>query len=307
MASKKVKAYPPQVPNEYANTVQAGDCVLGMHQLPDGCIDLVFADPPFNIGFQYDSYDDRRPDEEYLNWCREWIQEVHRVLTPEGTLWVAIGDEYVAEFKVLLTRELGFHLRSWVVWYYTFGQNCTRNFSRSHTHLLYLVKDPQRFTFIADDPRLRVPSARQRVYGDSRGHPSGRLPDNTWILRPQEAPDAFGADEDTWHVPRINGTFRERQGFHGCQMPEQVLGRIIRACSMEGDVVLDPFAGSGTTPVVAKKLGRRFVGFELSVEYAAKACERVTTTRTGDALAGQDVSVASTARTADDPRQSRLF
>ncbi len=265
----------------WVDRVWTGDCLHGLSVMPPASVDLVFADPPFNIGYLYDTYEDRRSDEEYLGWCRSWMQEVRRLLKADGTLWVAIGDEYVAELKVLLTRELGLHMRSWVVWYYTFGQNCARNFSRSHTHLLYLVRDPERFTFNEADPNLRVPSARQRVYRDSRGHPSGRLPDNTWILRPQEAPESFGADEDTWHVPRVNGTFRERQGFHGCQMPEQVLGRIIRACSSEADVVLDPFVGSGTTPVVAKKLARRFVGFELSTEYAAKACVRLRATHGG--------------------------
>ncbi|MCA9073712.1 MAG: site-specific DNA-methyltransferase [Planctomycetaceae bacterium] len=284
-----------------------GDCLSGLESMPAGSVNLAFADPPFNIGFEYDTYHDHRSDEEYLEWCHSWMRQVHRLLKPNGTLWVAMGDEYVAELKVLLTHELGFHLRSWVVWYYTFGQNCRRNFSRSHTHLLYLVKDPQKFTFNHGDPRLRVPSARQRIYHDSRGNPSGRLPDNTWILRPQEAPGSFGADEDTWHVPRVNGTFRERQGFHGCQMPEQVLGRIIRACSHQADVVLDPFVGSGTTAVVAKKLKRHFVGFEESTEYANRACERVREVHPGDPLAGTDVSVATSKGAGDDDRQSKLF
>ena len=109
------------------------------------------------------------------------------------------------------------------------------------------------------------------VYGDRRANPTGRLPDDTWILRPQDLPDGFQADEDTWYFPRVCGTFKERAGWHGCQMPEQLLGRIIRACSNEGELVLDPFAGSGTTLAVAKKLGRRFLGFELSEQYADRS------------------------------------
>jgi hypothetical protein len=99
--------------------------------------------------------------------------------------------------------------------------------------------------------QIRVPSVRQLVYGDSRANPTGRLPDDTWILRPQDLPDGFSADQDAWYFPRVAGTFREREGFHGCQMPEQLLGRIIRAGSREGEVVLDPFGGSGTTLAVA--------------------------------------------------------
>ena len=125
-----------------------------------------------------------------------------------------------------------------------------------------MVKDPEHFTFNVE--AIRVPSARQLVYADRRANPAGRLPDDTWILRPQDLPEGFQPDDDTWYFPRVCGTFKERAGWHGCQMPEQLLGRIIRACSNEDDLVLDPFAGSGTTLAVAKKLGRRFVGFELS-------------------------------------------
>ena len=120
-----------------------------------------------------------------------------------------------------------------------------------------------------------MPSARQLVYGDGRANPAGRLPDDTWILRPQDLPEGFQPDENTWYFPRVCGTFKERAGWHGCQMPEQLLGRIIRACSHEGDLVLDPFAGSGTTLAVAKKLGRRFLGFELSKEYSERILQRL--------------------------------
>src|SRR5690606_38957268 len=99
--------------------------------------------------------------------------------------------------------------------YYTFGVNCKYGFSRSHTHLFHFVKDPKKFTFNAADPEIRVPSARQLVYGDRRANPKGRLPDNTWILRPQDMPDGFQQDGDTWYFPRVAGTFKERQGFHG--------------------------------------------------------------------------------------------
>jgi site-specific DNA-methyltransferase (adenine-specific) len=107
-----------------------------------------------------------------------------------------------------------------------------------------------------------------------------------WILRPQDIPDAFDPSEDTWYYPRVNGTFKERKGWHGCQMPEQVLGRIIRACSRPGELVLDPFTGSGTTLAVAKKLGREFLGFELSEQYAARANERLSGVSAGDPLDG---------------------
>jgi DNA modification methylase len=282
------------------------DCVSGMKRLPAGCVDLAFADPPFNIGYDYDVYHDRLESDRYLHWCRDWMSGVVRALKPTGTFWLAIGDEYAAELKVLMQRELGLSCRSWVVWYYTFGVNCTKKFSRSHVHLFHMVRDAGAFTF--NDLAIRVPSARQLVYGDGRANPDGRLPDDTWILRPHDIPEAFQQDGDTWYFPRVNGTFKERAGWHGCQMPEQLLGRIIRACSNASELVLDPFVGSGTTLAVAKKLGRRYLGYELSAEYAARVKDRLANIRDGDPLDGAAeplVSAPSTAngRRLDDPNR----
>ncbi len=276
------------------------DCITGMQKLESGVVDLAFADPPFNIGYKYDVYRDSLDDDEYLQWCSRWIGQVVRVLKDDGTFWLAIGDEYAAELKVLMQRQHHLVCRSWVIWYYTFGVNCKYKFTRSHAHLFQMVKNPKQFTFQAD--QIRVPSARQLVYGDSRANPTGRLPDDTWILRPQDLPDGFSADQDTWYFPRVAGTFREREGFHGCQMPEQLLGRIIRACSREGEVVLDPFGGSGTTLAVAKKLGRKYLGFELSADYVEKVNQRLAKIHVGDPLDGAAEPLVSAPSTAEGRR-----
>ncbi|MEW4487386.1 DNA methyltransferase [Thalassoglobus sp. JC818] len=304
--------------DEFLNSIVHGDCVEGLNGLPAESIDLAFADPPFNIGYDYDIYQDKLGREKYLQWSRDWIAATHRVLKPNGTFWLAIGDEYAAELK-LLSQEIGFHSRSWIIWYYTFGVNCKQKFTRSHAHLFYFVKDPQRFTFRADELENRIPSARELVYNDKRANPKGRLPDDTWIirpedvvgemmaedgtwssddltpkhdsertwtLRPQDLQGCFKGEEDTWYFPRVAGTFKERQGFHGCQMPEQLLGRIIRSCSNSGDVVIDPFSGSATTLAAAKKLNRKFVGFELSEDYVNYGRGRLEQIRVGDPLDG---------------------
>jgi site-specific DNA-methyltransferase (adenine-specific) len=261
-----------------------GDCLEWLGKVGTGSVDLVFADPPFNIGYDYDVYDDRRDADQYLDWSKRWISEVARVLKPSGTFWLAIGDEFAAELKVAAHREAGLKLRNWVIWYYTFGVHCAKKFARSHAHLFYFVKDEKSFTF--NDADVRVPSARQLVYLDSRANPSGRVPDDTWILRPQNVPDGFAPDGDTWYFPRVCGTFKERAGWHGCQMPEQLLGRIVKSTSNPGDIVLDPFGGSGTTLVVAKKLGRRYLGFELSADYAASIRTRLDAVDVGQPLEG---------------------
>lgn len=241
-----------------------GDCVEVLAGLPAGFAQLVFADPPFNIGYQYDVYDDRRAKADYLAWTEKWLAAATRALAPGGSFFLAIGDEFVAEHKVRLDA-LGLTMRNWIVWHYTFGVSCTKKFNRSHAHILYYVKNPKNYTFNADS--VRVPSARMTTYADPRANPVGKLPDDTWLLRPQESDDHFRADQDTWFISRICGTFKERVD-HPCQMPEAVLDRIIRVATNPGDVVLDPFAGSGTTLAVAKKLGRRYLGVELSEQYA---------------------------------------
>jgi site-specific DNA-methyltransferase (adenine-specific) len=254
-----------------SDNVLTGDCLRLLAEQPPESIDLAFADPPFNIGYEYDVYDDRQDRAAYLKWTERWLAAVRRVLKPAGSFYVAIGDEYAAEMKVRLDA-LNLTLRNWIVWHYTFGVSCTRKFNRSHAHIFYYVVDPKRFTFNAD--AVRVPSARQTTYADRRANPSGKLPDDTWVLRPQEDPRCFGADTDTWYVPRVCGTFRERTA-HPCQMPEAVLERIIRVSSNPGDVVLDPFAGSGTTLAAARRLGRRWLGIELSADYAERIRRRL--------------------------------
>ncbi len=161
------------------NHVHQDDCLAGMAKLSAGSVDLAFADPPFNIGYEYDEYDDRKEADAYLDWSKKWMAGVVRALKGDGTFWLAIGDEYAAELKVIATRELGLTCRSWVVWYYTFGVNCKMKFTRSHAHLFHFVKDAKQFTFNTE--AVRVPSARQLVYGDKRANPVGRLPDDTWI------------------------------------------------------------------------------------------------------------------------------
>ena len=217
--------------------------------------DLVFADPPFNIGYKYDKYHDSKASGKYLAWTRDWIGECVRVLQPHGSIYIAIGDEYAAHIKLILEDEHRLALRNWIIWHYTFGQQTKTKFARSHTHILYFVRDAKHFTF--NDDLVRVISDRQKKYRDSRAYPAGKIPDDVWN-----------------EYPRICGTFSERTG-HPCQMPESLLARIIRTSSHEGDWVLDPFCGSGTTATVACKLGRRYTTIDLSETYVEATRQRI--------------------------------
>ena len=283
------------------NTVARGDCIQLMNQWADagaaGSVDLIFADPPYNIGYKYDEYEDTRHDDDYLQGTYAWIDACARLLKPTGSFYVLIGDEYAAETRMHLKQLEHDHklvFRNWIIWHYTFGQNCKAKFNRSHAHLFYCV-GPAAFTqslgvkgvgkggkitlenlpFTFNREAIAVPSARQTTYGDLRANPAGKLPDDTWYLRPQEAEGIyFRGGEDTWYLSRLCGTFKERLGWHPCQLPESLLERIVKVSSNEGDVVFDPFTGSGTTLAVAARLSRRWSGCEMSEEYAEKAAAR---------------------------------
>ena len=296
-----------KVPTE---TIAAGDCLERMAEWPADAVDLVFADPPYNIGYTYDAYDDNKADEQYVDWTRRWIAACVRLLKPAGSLYVLIGDEYAAEARLMLKEheragELAF--RNWIVWHYTFGQNCSTKFNRSHAHLFYCVGSAACRNWSAKDPpfafnrdAIAIPSARQTTYGDKRSNPKGKLPDDTWVLRPQDAEGRlFGPEEDTWYFSRLCGTFRERTGWHPCQLPEALLERIVKLSSHPGELVFDPFVGSGTTLAVAARLGRRWLGCELSADYAARALDRIRAAARGpDARSeghGADPDAPSTA------------
>jgi site-specific DNA-methyltransferase (adenine-specific) len=257
------------------NQIIQGDSTKVLNEGPEGWVDLVFADPPFNIGYLYHGYDDEKDVDEYVNWSENWMRSVHRALKPSGSFYLAIGDEFAADLCHVARRQIGFNLRNWIIWHYTFGQQTRRMFAKSHTHILYFTKAKDGFTFNADD--VRVASARQTTYADKRANSKGKLPDDTWFLRPQEAAPHgyFEPGFDTWNESRVCGTFKEREGWHGCQMPIGVLNRIIKASSNPGDVVLDPFNGSGTTAVAAALLDRHYVGIDQSEEYVGYARKRL--------------------------------
>lgn len=232
-----------------------GDCIRAMKRIPKGSVDLVFADPPFNIGYEYDKYEDNKEHSAYVSWTEQWIKGCVRALKPTGSMFVAIGDEYAASVKLALDRS-GLHFRNWIIWHYTFGVYCKTKFGRDHAHVLYYCKDRNDRTFNGD--RILIPSARQTHYGDKRASVEGRVPG------------------DVWNYPRVCGTFKERNDFgHQCQMPEALLERVIKVASNKKEVVLDPFGGTGTTAAVAAKLKRRFITVELSPAYCAGAFRRL--------------------------------
>lgn len=234
---------------------------------------LVIADPPYNMDQAYTDYDDKRPQDEYLGWCYKWMQEVHDTLPKGGAFWLFINDENAVDLDHYARHKVGLCRRNWVIWYYTFGVACQKSFSRSHTHVFHYTKGKDEFTFNADP--IRVPSARQLEYNDKRANKAGKLPDNTWILRPQELEDSFTPIEDTWWFNRVCGTYQEREKHSPNQLPLLMIERIVQVSSNVGDWVCDPFGGTFTTAVAAAKNHRNFYGGDISPECVRSGRRRV--------------------------------
>ena len=234
--------------------ILTGDCLDVLPTRDRESVDLVVTDPPYNIGIDYGlgASADRRDD--YDVWCERWINWCYRALKPTGSLWIISGQEHGADIDLKI-RWCGMTMRNRITWHETFGVYCQKKFGRTSRPIYYAVKDEKRFTFNRD--AVTVPSDRQTKYGDRRAAPGGKI---------------MG---DVWQINRVCGTFCERVKGVPTQLPETLVRRIVGVSSNPGDVVLDPFAGSGTVPAVAQAMGREAVGIELNPEYAEIARQRV--------------------------------
>lgn len=263
----------------YTATAHIGDCrkiLPALDAVRNSQVSLVFADPPFNWNRAYDRWDDKMPEREYLDFTYTWINHCVQALRPGGSLWINIPDDWAAEITAFLkgrfegtpgvpTLAARMHMENWCIWHYRFGQNTTKRFINSKVHALHFVKEGG--TPIWNANEVLEQSDRAAIYDDPRtqskkdGMPPGlRVPMDVW----------YGQ-----YWGRVQGNNKERRGYHDNQLPEVYLERVIRACSNEGDLVMDPFLGSGTTGVVALALNRNFIGTEFSPENAASACERI--------------------------------
>jgi len=252
--------------------IYEGDCREVLGTLPGASIDLAVTDPPYNVGWEYGTgYDDAKPVEEFLAMLRKSLSEVHRVLKPCGSAFLFMGANLQAE-TLLLLKQIGFHHRGTIIWHYTFGPAQQGNFTPSWVPIHYVTKSPTNFVFNAD--AVRVPSARQLKYRDKRANAKGKLPDNVWALLPEHEPALFRPESDAWLFSRVCGTFKERTA-HSNQLPLALAERIIKVASNPGDVVLDPFLGSGTVLVAARQLGRAGIGIELSSKTVDLAWDRL--------------------------------
>ncbi len=223
------------------HTLLCGDALEQLKGIGDDSVDLVIADPPYNLGKNYGNNIDLKERAEYHSFTAQWLQEANRVLKPTGSLFCFMGVKYIARLYVTLEEEMGLHPQGWITWHYTQGMGRKRGFSPRHEDILWFSKD-ENVTFNLDE--VRIP----QKYYRKRNNMSGANPG------------------DVWQFSHVHYCAAERQP-HPTQKPEALIERIIAAASNEGDLILDPFLGSGTTSRVAQILGRHSIGIDINPEY----------------------------------------
>lgn len=245
-----------------------GDSIKWLRSLESESVDMIFADPPYNINKA--DWDKFESQERYIEWSIQWISEAARVLQKTGTLYVCGFSEILADLKHPSMRY--FKSCRWIVWYYKNKGNLGNDWGRSHESLLHLRKSKKK-TFNVDDVRipygkhtLRYPShpqAKSSQYGNN-----GKRKD-VWVPHPGGA-----KPKDVIEVPTTCNGMGETTS-HPTQKPEELVRKFVLASSNEGDIVLDPFSGSGTTLIASEQLGRKWLGCEIEPEYNELAITRL--------------------------------
>ncbi len=261
----------PQIPNLYYShphgEIWLGDSVVWLRSLPDESVDLVFADPPYNIKkAEWDTFESQQ---DYVNWSLEWVEQAARILKPTGTLYICGFSEILADLKFPASRF--FQGCRWLVWHYKNKANLGADWGRSHESILHLRKSRQ-FTLNVDSVRIPYgnhtlkypehPQAETSQYGKGRTN-------HLWQPNPKGA-----KPRDVLEIPTTCNGMHEKTP-HPTQKPEELLRKIVLASSTPGDLVIDPFLGSGTTAVVAEQLLRRWKGCDISLEYCQWAAHRI--------------------------------
>ena len=246
-----------EVTDRKIDVVIRGDAVEVLKRYPDNSIDLVFADPPYNLDKPYNVYDDEREVERYIAWCNTWLKEYIRVLKPTGSLYVLNLPRWAMHHAVYLNQHLYF--QNWIVW--DALSEPRGKLMPAHYGLLFYTKHPTDFTFNYDevdqlDARhycLRSSCIRQR--------------------KRDAANDKEPLTDIWWNIHRIK--HRRDRDYHPCQLPEALLERLIRLSTNSGDIVLDALSGAGTTAVTAARLGRRYVAIDIDEKYVRITKEKI--------------------------------
>jgi DNA modification methylase len=236
-------------------TLLQGDALELFNALESDSVDLIIADPPYNLGKNYGVTQDNLVFEEYLTFSRQWLTQAKRVLKPTGTIYVFMGVRFISYLFQILEQDLDLQFNSWICWHYTQGIGKTRGFSPRHDDILMFTKNKNH---IFNVDAIKVPQKYYRERNNMRGANPG----------------------DVWQFSHVHYCQKNRQP-HPTQKPEGLIERMMLASSNEQDLIIDPFSGSGTTLRVAQQLNRKAIGFEINPDYIQQTTARLAQPFTG--------------------------
>lgn len=250
-------------------TIFQGDSIAWLKSLDSASVDLVFADPPYNI--KKADWDNFASQEAYIAWSLEWIAEASRVLKSTGSLYICGFSEILADLKHPASAY--FAASRWLIWHYRNKANLGSDWGRSHESILHLRKSKHQT--LAEIDYLRIPYGAHTL--KYPGHPQaatsaygkGQGKRDDWTPHPMGA-----KPKDVIEVPTTCNGMNEKTP-HPTQKPEELVRKFVFAGSLPGELVLDPFSGSGTTAVVAAQLGREFLACDLDQQYNTWAAGRL--------------------------------
>jgi DNA modification methylase len=245
-----------------------GDCIEGMALLPDESIDLVFADPPYNIGKDYGNNQMRLSGQRYREWSERWIREAVRLLKPTGSIYVCSDWRYSGMIQALLDSYLV--VKNRITWRREKGRGSRRNWKNNMEDIWFAVKSE---SYVFNVEEVKVKKQVIAPYREN-GEPKDWVEENGERYR-------YTHPANIWIDTVVPFWSMPENTPHPTQKPEMVVERVMKASSNPSDVVLDPFMGSGTTAVVAVRFGRRFIGFETNEEYVRLSVKRLDCTQPG--------------------------
>jgi len=245
-----------------------GDSIKWLQSLPSESVDLVFADPPYNINkAEWDTFESQTA---YVEWSMRWIREAARALRPTGTLYVCGFSEILADLRLPASEY--FQGCKWLVWHYKNKANLRNDWGRSHESILHFRKTKE---FIFNVDHVRIPYGNHTLkypdhpQAETSQYGNGKKSNQVWIPHPKGA-----KPRDVLEIPTTSNGMAEKTP-HPTQKPEELVRKFIVASSREGDLVIDPFLGSGTTTVVAEQLQRKWKGCDISADYCHWAIQRI--------------------------------
>jgi len=258
------------LPNKFQDTIKVADSINEMKLLPNDCVDLIIADPPYNLNKDFGQWKEREKEDIWLNWSKQWLDECKRILKPSGNIFVYGIHRHLCWIQCYM-YEIGLNYNRQIIWYYENGFTGYKNSLAAHYEPLLWFSKGKKYTYhTIREPYKSTERLKHKITKNGKTwtpHPEGRMAG------------------DVWRFPVLAGKrFKDEKVNHPTQKPLSISLRIVKHFSNPNDTVFIPFVGSGTECVAAKQLGRHYFGYDLNKEYITIAQNRLSQVKFGECV-----------------------